>query len=51
MTTRIAMYLEEAESCSMKSMEMEFYGFNRMELFKESIWLMPWNLCACTGGV
>ena len=28
MTTKIAVCLEEAGSCSMKSMEMEFHGFD-----------------------
>ena len=30
MTTRIAVCPEKAGSCLMKSMEMEFYGFDRM---------------------
>ena len=31
MTTRIAVCPEEARSCSMKSMEIEFHGFDGME--------------------
>ena len=31
MTTRIVVYLEEAGSFLMKSMEIEFHGFNGME--------------------
>ena len=41
MTTRIAVCLEEAGSCSMKSMEMEFHGFEGMG----SCFRSPYGLC------
>ena len=44
MTTRIAVCLEEARSCLMKSMEMEFYGFERMG----SCFRSPYGLCLGT---
>ena len=44
MTTKIAVCLEEARSCSMKSMEMEFHGFNGMG----SCFRSPYGLCLGT---
>ena len=41
MTTRIAVYPEEARSCPMKSMEMEFHGFNKIG----SCFRSPYGLC------
>ena len=43
-TTRIAMCLEEVRSCLMKSMEMEFHGFEGME----SGFRSPYGLCLGT---
>ena len=43
-TTRIAVRLEEAGSCLMKSMEMEFHGFEGME----SCFRSPYGLCLGT---
>ena len=40
-TTRIVVCPEEAGSCSMKSMEMEFHGFEGME----SCFRSPYGLC------
>ena len=40
-TTRIAVCLEEARSCLMKSMEMEFHGFDGMG----SAFRSPYGLC------
>ena len=44
MTTRIVVCLEEAGSCSMKSMEMEFHGFEEMG----SCFRSPYGLCLGT---
>ena len=44
MITKIAVYLEEAGSCSMKSMEMEFYGFEKIG----SCFRSPYGLCLGT---
>ena len=44
MTTKIAVCPEEARSCSMKSMEMEFHGFNGMG----SCFRSPYGLCLGT---
>ena len=44
MTTRIAVCPEEAGSCSMKSMEMEFHGFNGIG----SCFRSPYGLCLGT---
>ena len=44
MTTRIVVCLEEAGSCSMKSMEIEFYGFNGIG----SCFRSPYGLCLGT---
>ena len=44
MTTRIAVCLEEAESCSMTSMEVEFYGFEGIG----SCFRSPYGLCLGT---
>ena len=43
-TTKIAVCLEEAGSCLMKSMEMEFHGFNGMG----SCFRSPYGLCLGT---
>ena len=43
-TTRIAVCLEEAGSCLMKSMEMEFHGFEGMR----SCFRSPYGLCLGT---
>ena len=44
MTTRIAVCPEEARSCLMKSMEMEFYDFDGMG----SCFRSPYGLCLGT---
>ena len=44
MTTRIVVCLKEARSCSMKSMEMEFHGFEGMG----SCFRSPYGLCLGT---
>ena len=44
MTTRIVMCPEEAGSCSMKSMEMEFHSFDGMA----SCFRSPYGLCLGT---
>ena len=44
MTTRIAVCPEEARSCSMKSMEMEFHSFKGMGSYFRS----PYGLCLGT---
>ena len=43
-TTRIAVCLEEARSCSIKSMEMEFHDFEGIE----SCFRSPYGLCLGT---
>ena len=44
MTTKIAVYPEEARSCLIKSMEMEFHGFEGMG----SCFRSPYGLCLGT---
>ena len=48
MTTRIAVCLEEAGSCLMKSMEMEFYDFDEMGSCFRSLYGLCLGTFACT---
>ena len=47
MTTRIVVCVEEAGSCSMKSMEMEFHGFEGMESCFRSLYGLCLGTFAC----